>query len=95
MLIQVIQNTNNVNNNEELFIDAYTNRKLRKIQKAFKTQLKRNKYKSLHQSANTLIEKFKESFEGKEFSKKKNMALFIQSKIRKWIKEKHKNKNKD
>ncbi len=37
MLIQVIQNTNNVNNNEELFIDAYTNRKLRKIQKAFKT----------------------------------------------------------
>ena len=88
-------NINDVNNNEQLFIDAYTNRKLRKIQKAVKTWLKRNKYKSLHQSANTLIEKFKESFEGKEFSKKKNTALFIQSKIRKWLKEKHKKKNKD
>ena len=90
-----ISSTNNTNKNEELFFDVYTNRKLRKIQKAVKSWLKRNKYKSLHKSANTLIEKIKESCENMEFSKKKNTALFIQSKIRKWLKEKHKKKNKD
>ena len=90
-----INSTNKIDKPDELFMDSYTNRKIRKIQKAVKTWLKRNKYKSLHKSANTLIEKFKESFEGKEFSKKKNTALFIQSKIRKWLKEKHKSKNKD
>ena len=89
-----INSTNNIKN-EELFYDVYTNRKLRKIQKAVKSWLKRNKYKSLHKSANTLIEKIKESCENMEFSKKKNTALFIQSKIRKWLKEKHKKKNKD
>ena len=88
-------NSSNIINKDEQFFDVYNNRKLRKIQKAVKTWLKRNKYKSLHKSANTLIEKMKESFEGKEFSKKKNTALFIQSKIRKWLKEKHKRKNKD
>ena len=88
-------NSSNIINKDEQFFDVYTNRKLRKIQKAVKTWLKRNKYKSLHKSANTLIEKMKESFEGKEFSKKKNTALFIQSKIRKWLKERHKKKNKD
>ena len=101
---KIIDNVNtsssisDINKNEELFIDAYDIKKLRKIQKVVKSWLKNNKYKSLHKSANTLIEKIKESCEGcegKEFLKKKKIYLFIQSKIRKWLKEKHKKKTKD
>ena len=90
-----INTTNNIKKDEEIFIDGNTKRNVRKIQKAVKSWLKGNKYKSLHKTANTLIEKIKESCEGKEFSKKKNTALFIQYEIRKWLKEKHKKKNKD
>ena len=90
--------TNDIDKNEELFVNAYDMKKLRKIQKVVKSWLKNNKYKRLHKSANTLIEKIKElceGSEGKEFLKKKKIYLFIQSKIRQWLKEKHKNKNKD
>ena len=54
-------------------------KKLRKIQKVVKSWLKNNKYKRLHKSANTLIEKIKElceGSEGKEFLKKKKNISF-------------------
>jgi hypothetical protein len=93
--VNISNTSNNINKGEEMFINGYTKRNIRKIQKAVKSWLKRNKYKSLHKTANTLIEKMKESCEGKEFSKKKNTCLFIQYEIRKWLKEKHKKKNKE
>ena len=93
--VNISNTSNNINKGEEMFIDGYTKRNIRKIQKAVKSWLKRNKYKSLHKTANTLIEKMKESCEGKGFSKKKNIVLFIQYEIRKWLKEKHKKKNKE
>ena len=55
-----------------------------------KSWLKRNKYKSLQKTADTLIEKIKESCEGKIFAKTRLSAIFIQKEIRKWLKEKHK-----
>lgn len=92
---KIIDNVNMNNKGEEIFINSYTRRNVRKIQKAVKSWLKRNKYKSLQKNADSLIEKIKESCEGKKFSKAKLSAIFIQKEIRKWLKEKHKNKNKE
>ena len=92
---KIIDNVNMTNKGQEIFIDSYTRRNVRKIQKAVKSWLKRNKYKSLQKNADSLIEKLKESCEGKKFSKDKMSAIFIQKEIRKWLKEKHKKKNKE
>ena len=92
---KIIDNVNITNKGEEIFIDSYTRRNVRKIQKAVKSWLKRNKYKSLQKTADTLISKIRESCEGKKFSKAKLSAIFIQKEIRKWLKEKHKKKNKE
>jgi hypothetical protein len=95
---KIIDNVNTTNikkKGEEIFIDGYTRRNVRKIQKAVKSWLKRNKYKSLQKTADTLIEKIKESCEGKIFAKTRLSAIFIQKEIRKWLKEKHKKKNKE
>ena len=92
---KIIDNVNMTNQGEEIFIDIYTRRNIRKIQKAVKSWLKRNKYKSLQKTADTLIEKIKESCEGKKFANDKLSAIFIQKEIRKWLKEKHKKKNKE
>ena len=92
---KIIDNVNITNKGEEIFIDSYTRRNVRKIQKAVKSWLKRNKYKSLQKTADTLIEKIKESCEGKKFAKAKLSAIFIQKEIRKWLKEKHNKKNKE
>ena len=92
---KIIDNVNMTNKGQEIFIDSYTRRNVRKIQKAVKSWLKRNKYKSLQKNADSLIEKLKESCEGKKFSKDKMSAIFIQQEIRKWLKEKHKKKNKE
>ena len=92
---KIIDNVNMTNKGQEIFIDSYTRRNVRKIQKAVKSWLKRNKYKSLQKNADSLIEKLKESCERKKFSKDKMSAIFIQKEIRKWLKEKHKKKNKE
>ena len=92
---KIIDNVNMTNKGDEIFIDSYTRRNVRKIQKAVKSWLKRNKYKSLQKTADTLISKIRESCEGKKFSKAKTSAIFIQKEIRKWLKEKHKKKNKE
>ena len=92
---KIIDNVNITNKGEEFFIHSYNIRNVRKIQKAVKSWLKRNKYKSLQKTADTLIEKIKESCEGKKFAKARMSAIFIQKEIRKWLKEKHKKRNKE
>ena len=86
-------NGENKNNLYTVRSEIYKKRNVRKIQRAVKCWLRRNKYKSLQKAANTLIEKIKGCCERKKFLKYKNTTIFIQNEIRNWLKEKHK-KNK-
>ena len=88
-----VSNGENKNNLYTIKSEIYKKRNVRKIQRAVKCWLRRNKYKSLQKAANTLIEKIKGCCDRKKFLKYKNTTIFIQHEIRNWLKEKHK-KNK-
>ena len=51
--------------------------------------MKRRKYRSMKKAANCLIERFKNFTERKKFLNVKHATVFIQTKIRSWLNQKH------
>lgn len=62
---------------------------IKTIQRSVRGYLKRRKYRSMKKAANCLIERFKNFTERKKFLNVKHATVFIQTKIRSWLNQKH------
>ena len=84
-----LRNKENEKETKEKDEDDIINNNIKTIQRSVRGYLKRRKYRRMKKAANCLIKRFKNFTERKKFLNVKHATVFIQTKIRSWLNQKH------